>query len=393
MQRIDDIVNLLKDYLAGDLDTQRRAELERLFTEYPQLKEIVEELDSEEELREALYAYEELYTPAFKEREERVLNRVLSQIDQQPPIRRTRLLSRRFAIYSAAAAIAVLVLFAAILWKQKVVQPNTTEEIVSTFMPGGNKALLTLSTGQEVNLSDAYAGIVVDDQIGYEDGSALFDEDSMEEHMTLTLSTPRGGQYQVTLSDGTKVWLNAESKLHYPYRFAGDARQVELEGEAYFEVAHRDNAPFIVTTSKEKVEVLGTHFNINSYRTDMNSTVALLEGKVKVSLTDKVSAVLKPGQQSLVHNGMMEVQAIDLDESVAWKNGEFMFNNETLENVAKKIARWYDLEIEVSPKLNDIKIWGSVSRYDSFKQVLKLIKMTDESIRLEVEERRVKFVR
>src|SRR5690606_11027807 len=224
------------------------------------------------------------------------------------------------------------------------------------------------------------------------DGSTVLDED-IDAQTMLTLSTPRGGQYQITLPDGTKVWLNAESKLHYPYRFTEDARHVELEGEAYFEVAHREDIPFTVTTSKEKVEVLGTHFNINSYQTDIYSTLALLEGKVRVSLEDNATTVLRPGQQSLVTNGKMEVQTIHVEESIAWKDGEFMFNNETLANAMKKLARWYDLEIEISPEFQNVEIWGSVSRYDNFNKVLKLIKMTDDRIRFQVEGRRVRLVR
>lgn len=393
MQRIDHIVNLLKDYLLGDIDEQRTAEIERLFLEYPRLKEIIEELDSEEELQEALCTYEELYTDAFREREERVLNSILFQVKHRSSIWRTRLLWRRLAIYSSAAAIILLALFASIIWRQRIVEPKTTEEMINAFTPGGNKASLTLSNGQQINLSDAYSGIVIDGQIGYQDGSSLFDEGSVAEDEMLTLSTPRGGQYQVTLSDGTKVWLNAESKLHYPYRFSKDIRTVELEGEAYFEVAHLKGTPFIVKTSKEKVEVLGTHFNVNSYQADINSTVALLEGKVKVSSGEDYATVLKPGQQSVMRKGKMEIQTINVDECVAWKNGEFMFNNETLENVMKKVARWYDLDIELSSNLKHVEIWGSVSRYDNFNTVLKLIKMTDDGIRFEVTGRRVRFVK
>ncbi|MBD1422214.1 FecR family protein [Sphingobacterium chuzhouense] len=393
MQRIDHIVNLLKDYLLGDIDEQRTAEIERLFLEYPRLKEIIEELNSEEELQEALCTYEELYTDAFREREERVLNNILFQVKHRSSIWRTRLLWRRLAIYSSAAAIIVLALFASIIWRQRIVEPKTTEEMINAFTPGGNKASLTLSNGRQINLSDAYSGIVIDGQIGYQDGSSLFDEGSVAEDEMLTLSTPRGGQYQVTLSDGTKVWLNAESKLHYPYRFSKDIRTVELEGEAYFEVAHLKGSPFIVKTSKEKVEVLGTHFNVNSYQADINSTVALLEGKVKVSSGEDYATVLKPGQQSVMRKGKMEIQTINVDECVAWKNGEFMFNNETLENVMKKVARWYDLDIELSSNLKHVEIWGSVSRYDNFNTVLKLIKMTDDGIRFEVTGRRVRFVK
>lgn len=392
MQRIDYIVNLLKDHLAGDLDSSRAEAVEHLFFEYPYLKDIVQEVDSEVGLRKALSSYEELYTDEFLVREEEVLNRVLSRIRDQQAHSKKRMPQRRLAIYASAVAVVLMVLFAAVFIPKLMKEPQPIEEVVGSFTPGSNKASLKLSNGQQVDLSDAYSGIIVDGRVMYDDGSTVLDED-IDAQTMLTLSTPRGGQYQITLPDGTKVWLNAESKLHYPYRFTEDVRHVELEGEAYFEVAHREDIPFTVTTSKEKVEVLGTHFNINSYQTDIYSTVALLEGKVRVSLEDNATTVLKPGQQSLVTNGKMEVQTINVEESIAWKDGEFMFNNETLANAMKKLARWYDLEIEISPEFQNVEIWGSVSRYDNFNKILKLIKMTDDGIRFQVEGRRVRLVR
>lgn len=395
MHKIDHIVNLLKDYLTGDLDVQQANEVERLLTEHPSLRKIVRELDHENNLRKALHGYTELYTDTFREREERVLKEVLSRIKDEPSVSQPSFIRRRLTIYVSVAAVTIAVLFAAIIWQKKITVPPSpsAEEIINTFTPGGNKAALILSSGQQINLSDTYSGIVIDRQIGYDDGTSVFEEGSIAEDEVLTLSTPRGGQYQVTLSDGTKVWLNAESKLRYPYRFSREIRSVELEGEAYFEVAHQKDAPFIVKTAKEKIEVLGTHFNVNSYQTDINSTVALLEGKVKVSSDEDHHIVLKPGQQSVVRRGKMEIRSVNVDECVAWKNGEFMFNNETLENVMKKVARWYDLDIELSSNLKNVEIWGSVSRYDNFNTVLKLIKMTDDRIRFEVTGRRVRFVK
>ena len=391
MQRIDYIVNLLKDHLAGDLDASQAEAIEHLFSEYPYLKDIVQEVDSEVGLRKALSSYEELYTDEFLVREEKMLNDVLSRIrDQQSHLQR-RLLRRSLAIYVSVAAAALIVLFTAVFLQRQMIEPQSAEEVADGFAPGSNKASLQLSNGQKIDLSDTYSGIIIDGRVMYEDGSTVLDED-IDAQTMLTLSTPRGGQYQITLPDGTKVWLNAESKLHYPYHFSLDARRVKLDGEAYFEVAHHKNRPFIVDTEKEKVEVLGTHFNVNSYKADINTTVALLEGKVKVSLKEGATTVLKPGQQSVVTNGKMEIQTINVDESIAWKNGEFMFNNESLENAMKKVARWYDLEIEVSPKLQDVEIWGSVSRHDNFNTVLKLIKMTDSRIRFLVEGRRVRLV-
>lgn len=393
MQETNHIVHLLRDFLSGDIDATRSEELQQLFVEYPCLREVVEELSNEQGLQNALHAYGELYTDTFQKREEQVLRHVLTRIKQPLPPSRRPGASKRLWLYASVAAVVVAVLSATLLWRKELVESQPKEETLDNFTPGSNMASLKFSNGKHVDLSDAYGGIIIDDQIVYEDGSALSDEGSLDENVMFTLETPRGGQYQVTLSDGTKVWLNADSKLHYPHRFSDDARYVELEGEAYFEVTHREKQPFIVTTPREKVEVLGTHFNVNSYQTDLNSTVALIEGEVRVSSGPHATAVLKPGQQSFIANGKLKVQDIDVEESVAWKNGEFMFNNEALSSAMKKVARWYDLEIEISPELKDVVIWGSISRYDNFNKVLNLIKMTDERIQFDVAGKRVVFMK
>jgi len=209
----------------------------------------------------------------------------------------------------------------------------------------------------------------------------------------LTLSTPRGGQYQVELSDGTKVWLNAASKLHYPREFLDNHRTVELEGEAYFEVSSGKHRPFIVKTKNEAVEPLGKHFNVTAYINEWLPYVTLLEGKVSVSLENERSKILLPGQQSAVKGAVMQVNEINVAESVAWKNGEFMFNKESLGSVMLKLSRWYDIEVEMTDGVKDLRVWGSVSRYDTFDEILQVIKAIDDSIHFEIDGRRVKIMK
>ena len=395
MQKIDRTTSLLKRYLSGKIDEQEVLEVKRLFMVYPQLKKLIEQLDTEEGLHEALRDFEKESNSIDQEQEEQVLSQVLSRIQSSSPTKqRSSPLGKRLLRYAAAAALIAILSYVVVLWKSENSAVQVSKEMLATtFAPGGNKASLTLSNGQRITLSEAYSGIVVDDRIAYDDGSPLFGEVVLDKKVMLTLSTPRGGQYQVVLSDGTKVWLNAESTLHYPYVFSDNERRVELEGEAYFEVAHRKEAPFIVTTPKEEVKVLGTHFNINSYPKDEQSTVALLQGSVQVSASNSSKKILKPGEQSVQTAGRIEVKPINIDEAVAWKNGEFMFNNESLESVMRKVARWYDLDIRVAPELRDMQLWGSVSRFDNFNQVLKIIKMTDDNIRFEIEGRRVSVVK
>lgn len=392
MQRIYYIINLLKAYLEDTLTEEEKRELEKLFSAYPTLKELVEEMDTEEGLREALESYQYLYNPGWQEREGVILGNILSRIRPPEQYKLKRMAWKRVIAYASVAAVAILIVFAS-LRMNTMVSPVESIEGTADFVAGNNKAQLTLSNGQQIDLSHLHAGIVIDEDVAYEDGTRLFGQEAIDINDTLILSTPRGGQYQITLSDGTKVWLNADSKLIYPHQFGKDARNVELEGEAYFEVAHQAKSPFVITTSREKIEVLGTHFNVNSYSADQSSTVALLEGKVKVSLEDNVSKILHPGQQSVVSDGNMEVQTVNVEEIVAWKNGEFMFNNESLERIMLKLSRWYDLDISVASELRDVKIWGSISRYENFNQVLKLLKMTDDRIHLDIQGRRVKLVK
>ena len=268
--------------------------------------------------------------------------------------------------------------------------------LYSAIAPGRDRATLSLDNGSVFDLDSLGKGEIFQQsgiRIEKNDKgeliySVLSSSDEQMEILMNTISTPKGGQYRISLPDGSQVWLNAASKLTFPTAFTGESRLIELVGEAYFEVAQNKKLPFRVITPKEEVEVLGTHFNVNSYSEEESSTVALLEGKVKVSLSSSESRVLKPGEQTVVKAGSMEVYPVDLSEAVAWKNGEFMFHNESMKSVMQKIARWYDVEVVVAPELENVSIWGSVSKYENIKEVLKIIEMTG-SVHFSIEGRRI----
>jgi len=273
---------------------------------------------------------------------------------------------------------------------------------VNNIVPGTNKAILKLEDGSSIVLEDASDEKIVQQSdllvTRTKDGHLIYEVTASDKNKFAvtynTIETPRGGEYQVTLPDGTKVWLNASSSLRFPTAFTGKERRVELTGEGYFEVAKNKDLPFIVSTGREIVQVLGTHFNISSYKDEKYSRTTLLEGQVKISLPNKdnkteiASRILTPGQQSVVHSEKMEVIAIDAQEAVAWKNGEFMFNNEDIESVMRKIARWYDVEVIYPATLKNKYIWGSVSRFQDISEVLKIIELTG-SVHFKVEGRRV----
>ncbi|WP_240916558.1 FecR family protein [Pedobacter sp. HDW13] len=192
------------------------------------------------------------------------------------------------------------------------------------------------------------------------------------------------------LDDGTTVWLNAASSLRYPLHFNGNERRVELTGEGYFEVAHLKTKPFIVVTGKQEVEVLGTHFNINAYPDEEDVKTTLLEGSVKVkSLQDKSqSKYLKPGEQSVLNNNNWLVKQVDAATQVDWKNGRFIFKDEELKSVMRKLARWYDIEVDYTQPVENLNFSGKISRSKTLKDVLRILTRTND-VTFKVKERRV----
>lgn len=392
MLTISATLELLKAYLAGNIAPESDTGLEVLFEKYPGLQAMLDNLNNPDELEGLLKDYAQSSNPAAQEREQRLLTTILSQIEKESfkPAKTTIKLLYRYAV-----AAAVLIALGFGFWKfQHQPQQDDTHvfELAQELMPGGNKAMLTSSDGTSLTLNEDRMGIVMGKDITYDDGTVLL-ADKENKTPILTLTTPKGGQYQISLADGTKVWLNADSKLRYPKVFTAGQRRVELEGEAYFEVASNPKKPFIVQTAYEEVKVLGTHFNVNAYGDEQESKVSLLEGKVEVSLSPTISKQLSPGQQSIVRGDHMRVQSVNMEESIAWKNGEFMFNNENLGTALRQVARWYAIDIEVDPALAGITLWGSVSRLESFDKVLKIIKMTDDNIKINLEGRRVRLMK
>lgn len=251
--------------------------------------------------------------------------------------------------------------------------------------PGSNKATLTFSTGQVINLSNAKSGITINaNGVAYSDGTVL--NTKLDQKGSTTLQTPNGGQYYIKLPDGSKVWLNAASTLKFPTTFFTTAnRKVDLSGEAYFEVAKDPKHPFIVTTNNQEVEVLGTHFNISGYKGEPIKTT-LLEGSVRIN----GKTTLVPGDQSTNVDNDIKVKQVDTDESIAWKNGEFMFRNEPLENIMQKVARWYDLEVSYeNTKVGKQVFGGTISKFGKVSEVLMMLELTGD-VHFEVSGRKIK---
>lgn len=267
---------------------------------------------------------------------------------------------------------------------------SNVEQKGEHILPGGNKAVLTLSDGSQIELDDMANGEIAKESgvkiTKTADGRLLYTVRKGLAHVKPafnTISTPRGGQYQVALPDGTMVWLNAASSLKYPSSFTAKDRLVALTGEAYFEVAKDKMRPFKVKTEQQEVEVLGTHFNINAYDEEEVVKTTLIEGSVKVTLPSNKSAVLKPGQQSVVLNDI-KVNEVDANSAIDWKQGLFWFNDESIYSIMRQFSRWYNIEVEYRGDVRNVRFGGQVSRMKNLAQVLRIMELT-KSIQFKVE--------
>lgn len=262
-------------------------------------------------------------------------------------------------------------------------QPSTGDQITD-IAPGGNKATLTLADGRAINLSKEQSGIVVGDGVTYADGSALLNEDAPSSAQQLT--TPKGGTYQVTLSDGTRVWLNSASTLTYPTRFTDEERLVEIVGEAYFEVARNHKSPFKVISKDQKLTVLGTAFNISAYNDETSVKTTLVDGSVRVASASAVSypdVILATGQQSNLSKAGITVDEVDVAAFVGWKDGYFLFNGTELRDAMKQLSRWYDAEVVYEGTIPRTPFYGKISRGDTLAEVLAILKEGKVNFRIE----------
>lgn len=320
---------------------------------------------------------------------------------------------RKNILWPKLTAAAIVLFFIGFVINQQLEkQLNTKQQISKTqdkiIQPGGNKATLTLGDGSKISLTDATDGVIAK-QAGINitktnDGELIYTvaaASDLKKDLYNTIETPRGGQYQINLPDGTKVWLNAESSLRYPAAFDDVQRMVELKGEAYFEVAKRLNkngsrVPFKVKTElgagrNQEVEVLGTHFNINAYHNEPSNKTTLLEGSIKIkNLQSNTTGLLKPGQQSIISpsSPAVLITAVDAEESVTWKDGFFSFNEENLETIMNKISRWYSVDVDYTGNKINKTFGGRISRFNSVNEVLDMLQTTG-AVRFKIEGRRI----
>ena len=382
-----DLLKMIQKYIAGSATGEEQRFLEAYYDRFDDGDDIINQLsDSEKQTFEA------------------ELERVLMQVTDQDDTVKTMLPS--FRTISAAAVILLIMSTSLYFYierpKNYALQASKPIELEHDILPGTNTAVLTLSDGTKINLDDAVTGTIAeqagitiskraDGQLIYTIAPTAKNKNGSLAGLYNTIETPRGGEYQVNLPDGTRVWLNAASSLRYPASFDGKERRVKLDGEAYFEVAPNKSKPFLVESKEQVVEVFGTHFNVNSYTDEADVRTTLLEGSVKVSIPGSSSfRVLKPGQQTSVgrSGASISVKDIDVEEAIAWQKGHFTFSNEDIQSIMRQVARWYNVEVEYKGSIPTENFGGNVSKSKNISEILRILELT-KAVHFKVDGRRV----
>jgi len=308
-----------------------------------------------------------------------------------------RLAVKRFYLSIAATILLCLSIAAYFTFRQSSSNSENTASIIkqNDLPPGSNKAILTLGNGRHIVLTGASNGKIA--QQGNmaisktAEGQIVYNgtDNGTAAPVYNTTATPRGGEYHLTLADGTNVWLNAASSITYPTAFTGHDRTVQITGEVYFEVSHDQHKPFRVISRGQAVEVLGTHFNINAYDDEPAIKTTLFEGAVKVS-RDAKSTTLKPGEQAVDNINSSSIHVtndFNSEEVIAWKNGKFYFDYTDINTVMRQIARWYDVDVVYQGKIPSKRLSGSFTKYTNASKALSILEYA--GINFKIEGRRI----
>jgi len=344
--------------------------------------------DEELDLRETNYT-------GFDELQKNLYSKISFGLEDEKvkPIR-----SKLFPIWFTSAAAILVFAFGFFAYQSGWISLLTsTEKTKSEILPGTNTATLKLSNGKILQLSNNKLGLKIDSaNLEYIDGSGIALDKTSAVTKELEIKTPNGGTYQVELPDGTKVWLNASSSILLAANFSSNPeRRLKLQGEAYFEVAKvntsvhgvKQRKPFIITVNNKSIKVLGTHFNVRAYNSEPALKTTLLEGSVRVADGNNTRKLV-PGEQATVVNGLINVNKVDVEEAIAWKNGNFQFTNEGIDRIMQDIARWYNIEVVYNGPVTKENFGGAISRNKPLQDVLSSLEETG-GVHFKIEGRRV----
>ncbi|MGN6195445.1 MAG: FecR family protein, partial [Ginsengibacter sp.] len=302
--------------------------------------------------------------------------------------------------FRIAAAAVVMFLFSASVFyflhrkeERVIVAKMVPVQTVKDVPPGNNNAILTLANGSTILLDTAANGTLAKQgniKVFKLDGKIAYNKtaDMNAKPVYNTITTANGNQYQLILTDGSKVWLNAASSIRFPTAFTGNERRVQITGEAYFEVAKDPERPFKVdfenkAGNKDEIEVLGTHFNVNTYLDEPDFKTTLLEGSVKIK-AGNTTKTISPGQQAIITSNRIEIKRdVDLDHVMAWKNGYFLFDNTDIYTLMRQVARWYNVDIQYNGKITEEEFSGKISRDVPLSKLIKVLELNDVHVRIE----------
>jgi transmembrane sensor len=384
-QEIEYIRELIAKFLTNEINEPEHDSLQKWINASPANKVMFDEWTASDLLLQDLRVWVE-------EREGK--DAIWQSIQQKRQSDQSQQGGSVITLFRVGVAAAFLVAIGLIIfWMQtrKETKPAIVQETQPTqndVAPGGFKARLTLSDGRTVLLDSAGTGKLAEQgnmAVMNKDGQLAYQQSTghTKEIIYNTLSTGRGEIYSLSLSDGSRVWLNSASSIKYPVAFTGKERGVEITGEAYFEIAHDATKPFKVLAGGMETEVLGTKFNINSYSDEATLRTTLLEGSVRVVKREtgkENSVILKPGQQAVFGpNSPLTINhSPDLEEVMAWKNGKFVFNDVAIEEVMRQLERWYDVEIIYGDNMKNrsFHINGQISRYSNASKTLEMLAAT-----------------
>lgn len=363
------IAALIQRYVSGNATEEERNEVERWMAESEEHGVLMEKFRSDVFLQEQLAEHDIFDVEvAFKRFRK-------SKREKE----------RRLLVYRVAGVAAVLLVVLGVAvysWIRKETGPENMAQLVEVLSPGSSRATLILAGGKEVHLNDSMhleikeqmAMIKVKgDEVYYSEDAEYADSSDLQPSINKVV-TSRGGEYKLILSDGTKVWLNADSRFEFPSKFVGQERCVYVEGEVYFEVAKDVSHPFVVTTKQAKVRVLGTSFNVRAYPDEIYRTT-LLEGCVEV-LYKKDVVKLQPHEQWILDEGVGRVAPVNVRMAASWKNGSFAFDDEPLLNVFQELERWYDVHVFIAnEEIREMKFTGIFPRYANMDKVLNIVEL------------------
>jgi ferric-dicitrate binding protein FerR (iron transport regulator) len=393
---------LFRQYLNQELSADENRELMQLLQQQSNDSAVKEWLDG-------LWSNLTIENRLSESKANALFNAILAAdrgVSMQTALRPVR---RLFSASRVAAAAVLLLCISAGAWyfffKKPVastVQSHEPAHLINDIPPGTNNAVLVLADGKRINLDSAGNGDVARQEqttITKKNGMVVYNDSNspLTTHHSPynTLTTARGNQYQLLLPDGSKVWLNAESSVRFPVAFQGRERRVEITGEVFFDVVHNAKMPFAVVANGVEVQDLGTQFNVNAYANESGVQTTVIEGKVNIVKREtanvkRQSAILKPGERAvLTHDSRLTIdENVDVEQVIAWKNGQFMFAGNSIQSVMRQLERWYDIEVSYAPNVSTEEYIGTITRFSNISAVLNMLERTG-TVRFELKGKKV----